>query len=640
MWSPSQEARIPNPMHASTSYMPLLLVTGLAFLVPLLARRVPQVPIVVGEIIAGIIIGKSGLNLIQPNVPLTFLAEFGFTLLMFLSGLEVDIGVLSNQGRNEAPQRFWARPIPLALLMLVLTIGLATGSAMGLSGAGMIKSPLLMGLILSTTSLGVVLPVLKEQHLLASRYGQYLLVIATLADFLTLLLLTAVIAISGKGLQLDVLLVFVLLAVFALLARMGQRFAGAPLLRKIVEELSHATAQIRVRGALALMVALAGLADVLGVQVILGAFLAGAVVGLMAGSGETYLRVKLDAIGFGFFIPIFFISVGVDFDLRLLFGSRDAMMLVPVMLGIAYAVKLLPALLLRAVFSWRDAIAGGFLLSARLSLIIAAAAIALKIGAIDQAINAAVILVAVVTCTASPLLFNRLHPSARLATKRSGVILAGTNQLAQLIARRLQQTGTDLVIIGRDERTLRSLRGKHTRVVVGRLDAPETLRAAGAESAAGLVVLCEDERTAMQVCILGRQTFDIPLVVAQARQVKQADRLRALGVRAVQPSIALAVAIEGALRFPTAFDVLVDQDDDVEVGEAVLQNTDYAGATLRRLQLPGNALILGIQREGAVMVPHGDTVLELGDHIALIGSPDSVGEAIEMLGVDGGALSA
>lgn len=617
--------------HQSTSYLPLLLVTGLAFVVPLLARRIPHIPIVVGEILAGIVIGKSGLDLVPANFALRFLAEFGFTLLMFLSGLEVDFRVLTSRDGEAANTRWWARPIPLAVLMLTLTIALATGASYGLQSSGMIGNPLLMGLILSTTSLGVVLPVLKEQHLLAHRYGQYLLVAATLADFLTLLLLTAVIAMSSKGLSLDLLLVFVLLAVFALVARIGKRFSTVPILQRLVEELAHATAQIRVRGAFALMVALVVLSEALGVQVILGAFLAGAIVGLMAGSGENDLRLKLDAIGFGFFVPIFFINVGVEFRVQALLDSPSAMMLVPILLVIAYAVKLLPGLLLAAVFRLRDALAGGFLMSARLSLIIAASAIALELKAIDEAVNAAVILVAVVSCTISPLLFNRLHPTAKAGNGRRGVIIFGTNQLSQLLVHRLHKSHLELTVIGHDHRVLRSIKRKDVRVVFGRPEERETLVAAGADRAEALIVLCENEKQAQRVCAMGRSEFDVPLVVAQAGRVGFADRLRAIGVRVVQPSIALAVAIEGALRFPTAFDVLVDQEDDVEVGEAVLGHNDYHGAPLKRLRLPGNALILGIQREGAVMVPHGDTVLAAGDHIALIGSPDAVEAAIDML---------
>ncbi|MBW2731267.1 MAG: cation:proton antiporter [Deltaproteobacteria bacterium] len=617
-------------MEQHSAYLPLLLVTALAALVPVLASRIPHIPIVVGEILAGMIIGHAGFNLVPGHPSLKFLAEFGFTFLMFLSGLEVDLRVLSTDPRAPRPA-FFMRPIPLALLMLAGTMILAIGSSFALKLWGMASDPLLMGLILSTTSLGIVLPVLKEHHLLAQRYGQYLLIAATVADFLTLLFLTAVIAASSHGLELDLLLVFVLLAAFALVARMAHRFSSVPILQRLVDELSHATAQLRVRGALALMVAWVVLADALGAEVILGAFLAGAVVGLMADVGETHLRVKLDAIGFGFFIPIFFINVGIEFNLDALSHSTHALALVPLLVGVAYLVKLLPALLLQRIFGWREALAGGFLLSSRLSLIIAASAIALQVGAVDEATNAAIILVAVVTCTVSPWFFSHLHRKPKERPHRSGIIITGGSQLSLLLMRRLHHAGEKATLVSRDVPGLEELRKRGKRVLVGEADQESVLAEAGARNAEALVSLYANPKSCQRVCALARQTFDIPLVVAMAHTMDDAQRLQELGVRVIQPFIATAVAIEGALRFPTAFDVLVDQDDDVEIGEAVLRNRDLVGLPLRRLELPGNALVLSLQRDGATMVPHGNSVVERGDHLALIGDPQSVQAAIEHL---------
>ena len=613
-----------------SSYLPLLIITGLAVVVPILASRIPAIPIVVGEIVAGMVIGHSGFDLVRSTPALEFLAEFGFTFLMFLSGLEVDFGAISGNSQQKKPA-LWLRPIPLGLLILVATVGLATLGATGLSRLGLAQGPLLLGLILSTTSLGVVLPVLKEQRLLSSTYGQYLLVTATVADFVTLLSLTTVVAAASHGLELDVLVVVVLLAAFALIARLGMRFSAIPLLRRLVQELSHATAQIRVRGALALMVAWVALAQALGVELILGAFLAGAVVGLMDDAGESYLRAKLDAIGFGFFIPIFFINVGVEFNLKALMGSGSALALVPVLVAIAYAVKLLPALLLQPLFGWRRALAGGFLLSSRLSLIIAASAIALKIHAVSPALNAAIVLVAVITCTVSPFLFSRLYRPTPGAARRQGVIIAGSGQMAQMLSRRLRNTAQRVVVVGESSAELQALHDQKLEVIYGRPTDQSVLREAGAAKAEALIALLDDPDQTLALCQLARDSFAIPLVIAQASDLNASAQLQRLDVRVVQPAIALAVALEGALRFPTAFDVLVDQDDDVEFGEALVGHSGYHGTRLRHLRLPGNALILSICRDGAVLVPHGDTTIQRGDRIALIGSPEAVSEATELL---------
>lgn len=621
-------------MHESNPYVSLLIITGLAVSVPLLASRFRRfkVPIVVGEILAGVVIGTSGLNLIEPSEILTFLKEMGFAYLMFLSGLEVDVRFLTDRSPTRAQQKWWSRPLPLACAAFTGTCLLAFGVSSVLAWMGMVKSPLLMSLILSTTSLGIVLPVLKEKGQLGSEYGQYFLLAALVADIATLTLLTLVIASMSGGLKLSVLLILVLGLAFALTARLGKVFASVPILRQIVKELSHATSQIQIRGAFALMVAWVVLAEALGMEMILGAFLAGVFVSLMAGPEHSLLREKLDAIGFGFFVPIFFIMVGVEFDLLVLFGSAKALLLMPLLLFTAYAVKLIPSLLYRHRFSFRETLAGGFLLSSRLSLIIAASAVALKLEQITPAVNSAVVLVAIISSALSPWLFSALGPT-RERGQRKGVIVTGTGHMAELLARRLSKVGVEVTLVGDNLSRAADHSVDGLRVIEAKPDDENVLREAGAESAEALIALTGSTTSRLEICTLGRTTFQIPHVIARVTSVRLLEQLQTLGVKCVQPELATVVALEGALRFPTAFDVLLEQEDEVEVGEAVLRNSDFEGLPLRLLQLPGNALILSIRRETAVVVPHGDTTLEDGDHLAMIGSHQSLTDARELLEV-------
>ncbi|MCB9557124.1 MAG: cation:proton antiporter [Deltaproteobacteria bacterium] len=611
------------------TFTALLLITGLAAVVPLAANAFGRlhIPIVVVEIIAGIIIGESGLDLIAKSETLEFLAEFGFAFLMFISGLELDFARLTRPSSSaSSTRRSWVGPLPLALLVLLLTIGLAFGGSHLLAHFTEVKRPLLMALILSTTSLGVVLPVLKEHRLLGTSYGQYLLVAASIADLVTLVLMTVVIAAVSRGLTLDLLLVLVLILAFALFGRLARRVVTLPLIRRLAEELAHATAQIRVRGAFALMVAWVVLAHALGSEVIVGAFLAGAVVGAMAGTGESALREKLDAIGFGFFIPIFFMMVGVNLEIKQLGTADSSWTLVPILIALAYVVKMLPALVFRLRFSWREAIAAGTLLSSRLSLIIAVSAIALKIGAISESINAAVILVAVATCTLSPTLFGRIVPRRRVQ-RRSGVLIAGADQMAVLLATRLRATGRRAIVVY-DEKF--SSLDASADVAVGPALEPQTWLNAGIAAAEALVVLRSDNSVVRTLCQLGID-HGVPIVIARVDDANLTNELRALGVNVIQPATAMAVALEAALCFPSIFELIVDHDDAVEIGEATLQNSELIGKTLRSIHLPGNALILSIQRDDAALVPRSETVLRRGDQISLVGSPDSVHRTIELM---------
>jgi Kef-type K+ transport system membrane component KefB len=159
-------------------FLSLLLITGLAATVPLLASRLRRfhVPIVVLEILVGIVIGKSGLDLIEPSPALEFLAAFGFTYLMFLSGLEVDFATLMNSARAPSDRRL-GDLLSLGGAVFALTVGGGLVVAFGLTQMGLIQSPLTMALILSTTSPGIVVPVLKERKLSGTQYGQSRLLI-------------------------------------------------------------------------------------------------------------------------------------------------------------------------------------------------------------------------------------------------------------------------------------------------------------------------------------------------------------------------------------------------------------------------------------------------------------------------------
>jgi Kef-type K+ transport system membrane component KefB/Trk K+ transport system NAD-binding subunit len=619
-------------MDSEFSFLSLLLITGLAVFVPLLASRLRKLrlPIVVGEILAGMIVGKSGFDLIEPSPALEFLTIFGFTYLMFISGLEVDFGVILTNSNNKPGNQRLSNPVALGVVVFGLTLVIAFWAAEGMVQLGLVQEPFIIALILSTTSLGIVVPVLKERGLMSTHYGQSLLMTALVADFGTLVLITVDIVILSRGLTLEVLLVLLLLVIFAMAVQAGKLAANIPGLPRLLEELSHATAQIKVRGAVALMVAFIVLSEWLGTEVILGAFLAGAVISLLSRRDGSQLHLKMDAIGFGFFIPIFFIMVGVQFDLPALLGSPQGLLLVPLLLVIAYMIKFTATLFYRLNFSWGETWAAGGLMSARLSLIIAAAAIALDLGIIDEAFNASIILVAIVTCTVSPLIFNRIFPPEEEA-QRQGVILVGLGEMSILLAERLRQLGEQVVVVGVDRGRRRSNRRQDLTLIEGDPTTPEVLAKAGAASTTALVATSSDDEVNLAVCRLASEQFGVPHLIAQISDPTIADQMIELGVRVVRPQMATILALEGALHFPAAFDMLANHADGVEVREIAMHNPRFNGRRLRHIRLPGDALVLGLRRGGEILVPHGDTKLQQGDLLMLVGHQDSLQQALIQL---------
>ncbi len=616
----------------NTVLLALLLITGLAFVIPILTKRLEHfgIPIVVYEIIAGMIIGVSGFDLVEPSEILNFLAEFGFAYLMFLSGLELDLRLLKPVMRTTDGQNRWTQALPLGTLIFLATLILAFTAAALFAPPGATSSPLLFGLILSTTSLGVVVPVLKERGLTTSLFGQYTLVASSIADFATLILLTTVIAVLSRGLTLDLLLIPMLLLIFLIVARFSSRISRGGRLQRSMDSLASATSQIRVRGAIALMVAWVVLADAFGVELILGAFLAGAIAGLFSGHEEEVARDKLEAIGYGFFIPIFFIMVGVRFNLGAVMESTQGLVLLLWLVIVAFIVKIAPSLLLRLRFTWRQSFSAGMLLSSRLSLIIAAAAIALNMGLISEIVNSEIILLAIITVTISPFLFNRLYPREEVLARR-GIIVAGQDHLAEYIVERLHRSGEAVTVICADESLLKPFQALGVRTIDGCTGYDQALEEAGAAEARVLLDLTPDSAETLEVCRLGKEIYGIPTVVSRITDLELIPYLQDIGIRVVQPELATAMALEGAILYPTVFDVLVHRIDNIDVTEIRVSNPAIAGTRLGTMRMPGDSLILSLQRDEELMIPHGDTVLKFNDRLGLIGSPESIAEATFLL---------
>ena len=607
------------------SFVPLLLVVGLAFLVPVLISRFRRIPVVVGEILAGVIIGPSVLGLVSGHEPtLDLLAEIGFAFLMFLSGLEIDFSILfaaSKSKRQDGPSSLF-----LAGISFILTLGLAVAIGFGLFSAGYVRDPWMMTLILSTTSLGIVVPVLKESRMSSGRFGQTILLAALLADFLTMFLITVYVAMRSTGLTLDILLIALLFVPVVLFYQLGVRWLRIPAVRRIFDELSDATAQIKVRGAFAIMVGFVVLAELLGAELILGAFLGGVLASLLSGRGEEKLRHKLDAIGFGFFVPLFFIFVGIQFDLNAFLKEPSAWVLLPILLVSAFSIKIISSLIFRLRFSWRETFASGMLLSARLSLIIAASAIGLSLGSVSESTNAAIILVAALTATVAPLLFNTLQAGTEDDQHRRITLIYGSNDLAFQVARDLQGHGEEVCFVETEEDAAGQIRKQgfelefRTDNLTGCIDSlPST------QIEAFLALSLKDVNN-LEACRAARAR-GIEHVITFVVEPLLLPEFNRLNVQTLTPSIHRSSVLALMARNPAMFELMTSTTDDRDLREMVLENPELNGKRVNEISFPVDLRILAIRRNDEVIVPHGTTRLAVGDHITVLGDLDVLQKA-------------
>jgi len=623
-------------MEDTLTFIPLLLVLVLAFIVPLLLTRFKRLylPIVVGEILAGILIGPSILGWVQGDETiLVLLAEFGFVFLMFLSGMEINfsnLGTVGNPEQAQKQEKFHWGPIQLGIGSFLLTLILSTFVGVAAFNRGIAQSPWIVALIFSTTSLGVILPVLKELGLSSGRYGQTLLISALIADFVTMLLITVLVAALSHGLTLDILLVSVLFAAFFLIYRVGNLFFNRlSFLRRAMEEVSSATGQIKIRLAFTLMLVFVVLSEIVGTEIILGAFLAGAIIALLRTPEDDELVSQLEGIGFGFFIPIFFIMVGVTFNLGALLSSPENLIIAVGLLIAAFLVKVLPALLYRFVFTWRESLAAGALLSARLSLIIATSAIGLRLGLIGEVLNSQIILVAIITVTISPIIFSRLIPAPSTDVERP-IIVAGAGQLGLQVAEKLRIHHENVVIVDFDsDRVMRAKqRGFDART--GLADCPDDKLADCFDFAKALVCTHNNTDRNYRICHEARTVFGIDHIVAMVSKPADIPRFERLGIAAINAALEQASLLEVITRNPAMYDLLTSVEEDKVVVEVDVSSYRCYGKTLRQLSLPGDVLILALRRQGEVLVPNGDTRIEQGDHLSLVGSLECTEAARDM----------
>jgi len=397
--------------------LPLLIITILAFVIPLLTSHIRWlvipciIPCIVGEIIGGIIIGKSGFNLIQSSPWLDFLYLFGFALLMFMMGLEIDLSqLLTTKWHQQTKEHLLFSPIAMAIIISLLTFAISFAVAYGLSRLGFSENIFLLSLILCTPAIETVVPVIKQHMPDGAPLKQVILLTAIISKVAVTILVTLAIATQEGGLIVEsIASIFALFAAFFFMVRFGGRFISHSRVQTITSKFAHATWHPQVRGAIVLMMLFIVLAQWLGIEFILGALLAGIAV---SPEGASSLEGKLDALGYGFFIPIFFIMIGVRFDLLALVTSTQTIILSLLLIIAAFLVKVLPSLVLCVRYSLRHSLSAGILLSSRLGFTIAVAAIALEFGAISAATNSAIILLAIISSTVAPILFARLLPKS------------------------------------------------------------------------------------------------------------------------------------------------------------------------------------------------------------------------------------
>lgn len=591
----------------------LFIIILMALLIPIIMARfrVTSVPTAVAEIVAGIVLGQSGFNIITQTSQLTFLSNLGVIILMFLSGMEINFDLLKRDADAPAKSSTGMQVDPLKTAALAFS-GVTLMSlilAYGLSLMHLFSDMLLATIILMTIALGVVIATLKEKEILSRPIGQTILLTAVMGEVIPLLLLTIYAAVKGGSGSKLWLIVLLFLAAIILLRHFKQPYLW-------FAKVTKATTQLDVRLAFFLIFALVTVAEKVGAENILGAFLAGMVMKLLEPSEAT--KDKLTSIGYGFFIPVFFMMTGVKLNLRGLFAHPNSLILLPVLVIFLFLAKSPVVLLYWDKFGKRNAFAGGFLTATTITIVLPTLQVARKLHALTAVQADAVILAAVIACIVSPIVFNasfRLSPEDRIKQR---VSILGANALTMPVAADLHNNWYAVRIFTQNRENFNTYKSRGKLTLLSDFNEPE-LAAAKVFDCDIFVAADHDDKISIEAARLAKQS-GVKRVIVRVRQpdANLIEKLTQQQIEIFDITNVRASLMRALIESPAVYKIMTETKN--VLYEAVVRNHRYTGQQLMDWDFIGQITISRIRRGDKWLSPHGSTVIEAGDELIFSGS--------------------
>lgn len=591
----------------------LFLVVLLALVIPIFMARfqISNVPTAVAEIIVGIIMGSSGFNLITSTHDLTLLSNLGVILLMFLSGMEIDFDLLQRKnnpkGKSQAGKT--VDPLKTAITAFIGIVIMAFVLAYVLRLTGLFSEVMLAAIILMTVALGVVIATLKEKDILGRPIGQTILLTAVLGEVIPLLLLTIYASINGGNAEQLWLIILLFVAAIFLLRRFKQPYLW-------FAKITKSTTQLDIRLAFFLIFALVTVAETVGAENILGAFLAGMVMKLLEPSEAT--KDKLTSIGYGFFIPIFFIMTGVGLNLRSLFAHPSSLMLLPVLVIFLFIAKVPVLLTYVRYFQKKNAFAGGFLTATTITIVLPTLQVARKLHAITSTQSDAFILTAVIVCILSPIVFNSnfvLLPEDKIKEK---VAIVGANAVTVPVAHDLHANWYSVKMFTDKKNQYKTYDSRVENLTfLPNLD-EETLEKDGVFDGDIVVAANRADEDNIKIARMAKEK-GINRVIARLSEVdsKTLTEFNEKGIEVFNSTNVHAALMRAMIESPTVYRIMTDTKNILY--SVKVKNTHYTGRQLMDLEFIDQITVSRIKRGDEWLIPRGATVIEQGDILVFSG---------------------
>lgn len=612
----------------------VVLVTFAAFATPMILSRfkINFIPTSVAEILVGVILGKSFLNVVHTGTFLDYASTLGVILLIFLSGMEIDFSLFK---KNVSPQTPLAKKkakedekqisaLRVAVFAYLLTICTSFGLALLFRITGLFTDIGLATILFMTVSLGIVISLLKEKELLSLPFGQAVLLFAVFGEVVPMLVLSFYSSlVAGNGGS--IWLISILFVVAAILFSRFKSFFS------FFDRINKSTTQLDIRLAVFVIILLVWMAEKLGAENILGAFIAGIVFKLLQPARDTEQR--LDSIGYGFLIPFFFIMTGVELNIPSLLTSSETIILIPLFF-IAYVIAKLPAYFgFKLRFGKENAIAGSLLSSTTITLVLATLTVAKGLGVVTTQQSGAFLLAAVITCFIGPLLFNKLYRTEKEDRKKIRVHMIGANLIVVSVAQQLPSNWYEVMLYTDVLQNYNTYNAKANIKLLASRSEDEMIENEVFDT--DILVLGYLDFNANFKLALAAKKYGVERVIARldnpdpVLNAQQEQECKHAGIEFYSSFDTRVGMMRSIIESPSIMQVLTSGD--ARLFEIVVKNAKFDGMEVSSLPFVENITISRIFRNKASIAPHGNTRIQLGDHIIFSASKNLIPEIRETL---------
>ena len=591
-----------------------LIVMFAALIIPIVMAhfKITNIPTAVAEIITGIIIGKSVLNIVTQTDALHMMSTLGVMMLMFLSGMEINFDLFKKDPAKKASTA--ASPLSLSIHAFVVILICSTILAVVLKWLGMFPDVLFAVLLFSTIALGVVIPTLKEKEILNRPAGQALMLTAVLGEVVPMMALIVYASVNGGNAGRLWLIVLLFVAALFLLRKFKEPFIW-------FNKISKTTTQLDVRLAFFLIFTLVAVADGVGAENILGAFLAGMVMKLLEPAEST--ENKLTSIGYGFVIPFFFIMTGVNLDLRSLFTNPKALSLIPVLVVCFILAKLPTLLIFRKSLSNKNAFAGSFLMVTTITLVLPALQVAQNLHTITTTQSDAFVLAALIACVLGPIVFNSTYKLERADMIKERVVILGTNIATVPVTRQLSKNWYDIRLVTDLKDNYQTYQKRVPNLTYLPKINEASLNEKNFFDTDILVTAFEDSDKNAWLAKSAKQHGVDRVIAAQGNPDLgngQFDKLRAQGIEVYNPFNVNVSVLRTMIETPAVLEML--RNTACELFTATVNNAKYVGQPLTAVPGVDKVTISQIFRNNESLSPNAGTILKPGDRVFFVGPRD------------------